>query len=311
MATRELKDTKSTIDRSFRPPAAVSSLARTLGRISPPLAARAAEALFLRPPRFARPRREWRWLENAEAVRLPYGDQELPGWSWGTGPTVLLVHGWAGRGSQLGAFAEPLVRRGFRVVAYDAPGHGAAPGRRSSLPEFAAAVRSVGEDLWPLRGLVAHSLGTAATLVALSGGLVVERLVFLAPPAEMSYFTEGFVRLVGFPRETARGLERRLEKRFGFDWSDLQPLQLARSMTPPPALFFHDEEDPEVPFEQAERLAAAWRGSRLEATHGLGHRGLLRDRSVVERAAEFLARPVERRSELSAETELPPVAMTR
>ena len=253
-----------------------------------------AELLFLRPPRFARPHREWQWLETAEPVRFRYRDQELPGWSWGHGPTVLLVHGWAGRGSQLGAFAEPLARRGFRVVTFDAPGHGAAPGRRSSLPEFAAAVRAVGDQLWPLRGLVAHSFGAAATLVALSEGLVIDRLVFAAPPADLSYFTEGFVRLFGFPSAIARGLERRLERRFGFDWDDLQPLTLARAGRRPPLLLFHDHDDPEVPFDQATALAAVWPGAELDATRELGHRGLLRDARVVARAAEFLAQPVAR-----------------
>lgn len=285
---------KSTIDRSFHPPAPVTWLARGLGRTSPALAARVAELLFLRPPRFARPRREWQWLETAEPVRFRYRDQELPGWSWGHGPTILLVHGWAGRGSQLGAFAEPLVRRGFRVVTFDAPGHGAAPGRRSSLPEFAAAVRAVGDQLWPLRGLVAHSFGTAATLVALSAGLIVDRLVFAAPPADLSYFTEGFARLLGFPATIARGLERRLEKRFGFHWDDLQPLALARDVRRPPLLLLHDRDDAEVPFDQATVLTAAWPGAELEATRRLGHRGLLRDPAVVERTAEFLARPVAR-----------------
>ena len=42
-------------------------------------------------------------------------------YSWGSGPTVLLVHGWEGRGSQLSAFAPALVKAGFRVVAVDMP----------------------------------------------------------------------------------------------------------------------------------------------------------------------------------------------
>src|SRR5688500_15132227 len=43
---------------------------------------------------------------------------------WGTGPAVYLVHGWGGRGSQLGSFVEPLLAGGFRVVMFDAPAHG-------------------------------------------------------------------------------------------------------------------------------------------------------------------------------------------
>jgi hypothetical protein len=42
--------------------------------------------------------------------------RRLPVYSWGSGPTILLAHGWSGRGSQLGAFVEPLVEQGFRLV---------------------------------------------------------------------------------------------------------------------------------------------------------------------------------------------------
>ena len=51
--------------------------------------------------------------------------------------------------------------------------------------------------------------------------------------------------------------------------------------------------------------------ARLESTHGLGHRGLLRDRSVVERAAEFLSQPVERAAPPRAALEPTPVALNR
>jgi len=33
---------------------------------------------------------------------------------WGKGPTVMLVHGWSGRGAQLGELVEPLVAAGDR-----------------------------------------------------------------------------------------------------------------------------------------------------------------------------------------------------
>ena len=62
------------------------------------------------------------WLESAERQDLELEGKRLVAWSWGEGPTVLLVHGWEGRGSQMAAFAAPLAEAGFRAVAFDAPG---------------------------------------------------------------------------------------------------------------------------------------------------------------------------------------------
>jgi pimeloyl-ACP methyl ester carboxylesterase len=66
-----------------------------------------------------------------------------------------------------------------------------------------------------------------------------------------------------------------------------------------PALVLHDPDDSQVPFEDAEMLVRAWPSARLETADGLGHTGILRDPSIVERAIAFLSsgRPAERRIE--------------
>ena len=60
------------------------------------------------------------------------------------GSTVLMVHGWNGRGAQLGAFAPELVHAGFRVVTFDTPAHGRSPGRATNLPEISEAIQASG-----------------------------------------------------------------------------------------------------------------------------------------------------------------------
>src|SRR3954471_12912224 len=95
-----------------------------------------AERLFTTPRRHARPDRERAVLATAReltidvtlrAPRWNGAHTTVAAWKWGQGPTVLLVHGWEGRGSQLGSFVEPLVAAGLSVVAFDAPGHGDSP----------------------------------------------------------------------------------------------------------------------------------------------------------------------------------------
>jgi pimeloyl-ACP methyl ester carboxylesterase len=56
------------------------------------------------------------------------------------------------------------------------------------------------------------------------------------------------------------------------------------------ALLIHDHGDPDVPYRNAEEIAAAWPGARVLATEGLGHRAVLRDPAVVRSAVAFLTR---------------------
>ena len=105
---------------------------------SPAAAAHLAYVLLTRPPRVAE--RSWQasLREHARQSTLPFGSGHLALYDWGSGPTVLLVHGWGARGTHLGKLVPPLVAAGYRVVAFDAPGHGQSSGRSATLPQFAS-----------------------------------------------------------------------------------------------------------------------------------------------------------------------------
>jgi pimeloyl-ACP methyl ester carboxylesterase len=280
---------KSTIDRSLpKAPGAVRAAAGLMSRLAPETTAMLAEKLFLRAPRHPRPARERLWLEGAERLTFESFGETVAGWSWGRGPVVLLVHGWGGRGSQMGAFAAPLVARGYRAVAFDAPGHGESAGTYSSLPEMAAAVTAVGREFLRVRGIVAHSAGAAAVTAALKDGLEVERCVYLAPPTDWAYFRRQFGEALGLTAGVAERMQRRIEKRYATPWTKMNAAALARTLRDTELLVLHDVEDAIVPFAGGEELAAAWPGARLEPTEGLGHQAILRDPAVVSRAVEFL-----------------------
>jgi len=257
--------------------------------LSPALGARLLERIFLSPRRHAAPERERAWLETSEKMSFQSRGRRLGAWSWGSsGPVVLLVHGWEGRGAQLGAFVAPLLSKGFRVVTFDAPGHGISEGNRSSLVEMGAAVLDAARVLGPFHGAVAHSAGAAATTLALRDGAPIHRLVYLAPPADLGEFLPRVATALGLPAEVVPKARRRIAKRFGFRWETIAHLHLARSMTAP-LLVIHDSHDREIEVDNGLRLASLWRESRLEVTSGLGHRRILRDDGVVSRAVGFLA----------------------
>src|SRR5262249_6361441 len=87
---------------------------------SPDLAAMFGEQVMFRTTRRASSKAERELLARGERLDVVVGGARLAAWTFGEGPTVLLVHGWNGRGSQLGAFVEPLVSAGYRAVLFDA-----------------------------------------------------------------------------------------------------------------------------------------------------------------------------------------------
>ncbi len=258
---------------------------RTVGAVAPALAARWAETIFCTPP----PRREGdeAFIATGSRFSVASQGQRLAGWRWGSGPTVVLVHGWGSRASRLSDLAVALVEAGFEVVAYDAPAHGESTGRFASLPEFARALGDVAGGIGPIHGLVGHSLGGAAVAMAMRQGLRARRSVLIAPPADVRIFSDHFADALAIPPAVQRAMHRNLERRLRIIWDDLHIPTLVRDL-PAGALVIHDRDDPDVPFAHGQEIVGAWAGSRLESTSGLGHRALLRDPAVIGWAVTFL-----------------------
>jgi pimeloyl-ACP methyl ester carboxylesterase len=257
-----------------------------LNRTAPTLAARWGEHVFFTPPRSALSARGREFLDSGRRSTLEAEGKTIAAWSWGNGPAVYLVHGWGGRGAQLAAFGPPLVRAGHTVVTFDAPGHGASPGGRSSLLEFARALHEVARVFGPAHGLIAHSLGGAAAALALEQGLRVERAVFIASPADPAEWTRRLAQHLGMSAEVLGLMQSQSERRLGFRWSDLDVPRLARRLSVP-LLVIHDRDDAHVAHADGERIAAAWPEARLLTTSGLGHHRILRHHEVVEAAVAF------------------------
>jgi pimeloyl-ACP methyl ester carboxylesterase len=262
---------------------------RALEAVSTAAAARLAEAIFcktVRPP--ARPD-EAVFLARAERGQVRALGLRIATYRWGdpSRPRVLLTHGWWSHAGRWVAIAGALERRGFSVVAFDAPGHGRSGGWRASMPEFAWTLRAVTEQVGPLHAAVGHSLGGAATIFAMSRGLPADRAVTLAAPADIPRWADRFRDALALSPAVDARMRRNLEARIGLEFEDLHLTAVAARL-PQPGLVIHDTEDGDVPVHEAEALAGSWADAELHVTSGLGHRKLLRDPAVIERVVGFL-----------------------
>lgn len=85
--------------------------------------------------------------------------------TFGQGPDLLLLHGWAMHSGVWGEFAD-LLARDFCVTAVDLPGHGYSPGLSSGPAEFADWVQAVLAVAPPRAHWLGWSLGASIALQA-------------------------------------------------------------------------------------------------------------------------------------------------
>ena len=228
------------------------------------------------------------WGDN---YRINYDGGELAVTTWGSDcPAVLLMHGWGGARAQMTGFVDPLLFAGYRVVAFDQPGHGESTGTMTNLLEIAPTMDLIAQHEGPFQAVLAHSFGTLITSYAL-----VERK--FPPPARLVYFGAFNQLLESLPRfQVLAGLSDEIMEGFrlmlyeNFDRAVLEAIT-NESLTPRidiPALMFHDVADNVTPVEDSRLIARVWKQAQFIETEGLGHRGALQSRSIHEQVVRFL-----------------------
>jgi pimeloyl-ACP methyl ester carboxylesterase len=227
---------------------------------------------------------------GARIEMLEHGEHRIAAYLWGDPaqqPLVLLAHGWSSFGLRFAPWVCALRQAGYAVVTFDQLAHGRSSGRRSTLPSFAEAVFQVAKHYGPLAAVVGHSLGGAATMLALSKGMQAERTVLIAPAADPMAAADRFGRAVGLAQSLRAHLFDEWEKRFKIPVAGLQ-VHVNAPFIARPALVVHDLEDREVPWAEGERYARYWPQARLLTTTGLGHHRVAAEPQVIAEALRFL-----------------------
>ncbi|MDO9616752.1 MAG: alpha/beta fold hydrolase [Pseudomonas sp.] len=254
----------------------------SIGLLAPHALASKLRREFMTP--HTSPPRDWELplLAQAERITLRFGLSAL---RWGSGPAVLLMHGWEGRPTQFAELIKALVNAGYGVVALDAPAHGRSPGREANVVLFARALLEAASELPPLKAVIGHSMGGASALLATQLGLRTEALVSIAAPSRILTMLRRFSRYMGLPRQARAHFVRLVEEKAGIPAGQLDSAHYQLDF---PGLIVHAVDDPMVPFSEAEAIHQSWFDSRLLRLENGGHQRVLADPRVVQAVLELL-----------------------
>lgn len=254
-----------------------------VGRLAPHALASKMRRVFMTP--HERPPRDWELplLAQSERITLRFGLSAL---RWGSGPAVLLMHGWEGRPTQFADLIKALVQAGYGVVALDAPAHGRSPGREANVVLFARALLEAASELPPLKAVIGHSMGGASALLATQLGLRSEVLVSIAAPSRIAPLLRRFARYTGLPAQAGAHFVRLVEEAAGIP---VRQLDVRRYQLEVPGLIVHALDDTVVPFSEAQAMHEAWFDSRLLCLDSGGHRRVLADPRLAEAVLQLLA----------------------
>ncbi|WP_256597223.1 alpha/beta hydrolase [Legionella hackeliae] len=203
---------------------------------------------------------------------------------------MLLVHGWDGRGSQLGFFVEPLVSAGFQVIAIDGPAHGDSPGKRTNLGEFSRTLLAIQQELGEFYGIIAHSFGCPVSMLAVDRGFAVDKLVLIASPCNLQGIFDHFTAFMKLSSASRHHFQSYIEKEAALKVNDVNLNEIICRIQKP-ILIVHDKQDTEVSYKEALKLTETLDAYESFFTEGLGHRRILKSEQVLNKIVDFCAQP--------------------
>lgn len=227
-----------------------------------------------------------------QASKLYYGEGgENIAWSWGTGPLVILVHGWGGRAAQMAPLAVRIAKQGFRAVAIDVTGHGDSPKRHTRwdyfLRDIAALSRTLNEDV---HAYVGHSAGALTMMAARKlKGIHAPRYACICAPSHP--FPP--INVIQKKLNPAKGIMMRYKNHIGgqFEttWDQLQAGSSYASAGSD-MLLFYDTTDRFVSDSEGDKIQALCPGASLIKTNAYSHTRILAAPELADAVCGFLTK---------------------
>ncbi|MFT7673781.1 MAG: pimeloyl-ACP methyl ester carboxylesterase [Gammaproteobacteria bacterium] len=233
------------------------------------------------------------WQSADQRVEIEVNHQQIPVYSWGRGPLIVVMHGWSGSGTQFSWLIPALVESGYQVASFDAPAHGINPGNQSDLIQFTESLLVIEQKLGAIDTLIAHSLGAMASIYAIQRGLKADRLVLFGPHLSVAEMFETYTGLLNLNSKLSGAFFHNIGLRMkdlmgGSDpWLHFTPEQLLADLGIKGMLVF-DQQDEEVSLEQFKAIEKLWVDCQSVETSGLGHNGILKDKDVINKVVGFL-----------------------
>ncbi len=275
---------------SFKVPGILIYFGKVLQFFSSDLATLFVAKLFSTPMKFSAPEREMTMRNSAkkETLKITGIDNEIQVYIYGySKKKVLMVHGWAGRGTQLFQIADKVLENRMMVVSFDGPAHGLSTGKRTNMIEFMTTIREINKKYGPFDAAIGHSFGGMSLINAVADGLKVDKLVTIGADNSIPQVFDYFIEKMELKPLISKKLGKSFEQKFNTKLDSLTSEHKAVKIKIP-TLVIHDSDDKYVHVSSAVAIRQSLRNGELLITNGLGHHKIFKNSFVIQRIVNFI-----------------------
>ncbi|HEX6181204.1 MAG TPA: alpha/beta fold hydrolase [Chitinophagaceae bacterium] len=262
-----------------------------LALVSKDKAAAKAFDLFCTPFRKARKKKP-PVFDKGEKLHFKLDGIDIRGHRWNHPQErkVLIVHGFESTSYNFDRYVMPLVRKGYEVLAFDAPAHGISGGKRITLPLYVTMLQKIYELYGPIQSYMAHSFGglVLAHFLETIPHDAETRVAFLAPATETVTAIDSFFHFLHLNDNIRKEFDEIIFRKGNLRAEHYSIKRAAKNIRAK-ILWIHDEEDEMTPLRDALKVKDE-NHDHIEfvITKGYGHRRLYRENKVVKQVIDFL-----------------------
>ena len=231
-------------------------------------------------------------FKKSDKIEFRFEENMVRGYRWNypSEKKVLILHGFESSVLNFENYVEPLIKKGYEVLAFDAPAHGASTGEKITVVSYKSLVKYIWQNYGPLQSFITHSFGGLTLCLALEEIPHSEstKIVLIAPAVETKTAIDNFFQLLRLDNGVRIEFENIIEEQGGrppewYSVSRAAPNLKGR------VLFLQDKDDNLTPLSDVKPIMDKnYPNFQFVISEGLGHRKIYRSDQSFKRIMEFL-----------------------
>ena len=268
---------------------------KTISKLAPATAGRMAFELFCTPYPKYKKRKAPAIFHHAIKRTVILKDQtKIHGFEWlpnkPNDQTVLIAHGYASFAYKFEHYITPLLKMGYRVLAFDGPAHGQSEGKHIHVVVYQEAIQKIMEQAGPVHHFIGHSLG-ALTLSMIAENIEqaeARKFILIAPATKTTTTFAIFFKMMHLNEVTIAAFLSDVSSKTSHK-VEFFAADRALANYKGPVLWVHDEKDVVCPYEDIINFKEkAPSNIKFLITNGLGHNKVYKTAEVMDQIMAFL-----------------------
>jgi pimeloyl-ACP methyl ester carboxylesterase len=232
-------------------------------------------------------------IKNAEKISFVFKTYTIRGYRWNAGQSkkALILHGFSSAAHKFKHFVQPLIDKGYEVIAYDCVAHGSSEGSLTNAVEYGEMIVEIIKNEGSINSFIAHSFGGLALSLALEQipHSPQTKAVLIAPATESTTALSMVFKLLKLDDPEVKNEVNKLI--FDTAGKKIEWFSVRRAIKNINAqiLFFQDEDDDITPMSDAIKIKEDnHKHVNFVTTKKLGHRRIYHDVDVKKQVIDFL-----------------------